>query len=105
MPVIDKSARRDGTFERDHFIYDRDVDDYVCPNAAPGFGISLLNQAGAEAWPITGATFILVYKAPGTGPAVAGTLTSSRRSRRRQEHSRSDELLAQLVQQTRIWLP
>jgi phosphate transport system substrate-binding protein len=33
-------------------------------NAAPGFGISLTNQAGAQAWPITGATFILVYKNP-----------------------------------------
>ena len=32
--------------------------------AAPGFGISLVNQAGAQAWPITGATFILVYKNP-----------------------------------------
>lgn len=33
-------------------------------NAAPGFGISLTNQPGAQAWPITGATFILVYKNP-----------------------------------------
>jgi phosphate transport system substrate-binding protein len=32
--------------------------------AAPGFGISLTNQAGDEAWPITAATFILVYKNP-----------------------------------------
>jgi phosphate transport system substrate-binding protein len=31
-------------------------------NSAPGFGISLTNQPGAQAWPITGATFILVYK-------------------------------------------
>ena len=30
--------------------------------AAPGFGISLTEQAGAKAWPITGATFILVPK-------------------------------------------
>ena len=30
----------------------------------PGFGISLTNQPGAQAWPITGATFILVYKNP-----------------------------------------
>ncbi|WP_298961188.1 phosphate ABC transporter substrate-binding protein PstS [uncultured Methylobacterium sp.] len=28
----------------------------------PGFGISLTNQAGAKAWPITAATFILVHK-------------------------------------------
>ena len=30
--------------------------------AAPGFGISLTNQPGEEAWPITAATFILVHK-------------------------------------------
>jgi phosphate transport system substrate-binding protein len=29
---------------------------------APGFGISLTNQAGDESWPITAPTFILVYK-------------------------------------------
>lgn len=28
----------------------------------PGFNLMLTNQAGAKAWPITGATFILVYK-------------------------------------------
>jgi phosphate transport system substrate-binding protein len=33
-------------------------------SAAPGFGISLTNQAGDDAWPITAATFILVYKNP-----------------------------------------
>jgi phosphate transport system substrate-binding protein len=33
-------------------------------NAAPGYGISLTNQTGAEAWPITAPTFILVYKNP-----------------------------------------
>ncbi len=31
-------------------------------NAAPGFGISLTNQPGATAWPITSASFILVHK-------------------------------------------
>lgn len=31
---------------------------------APGFGISLNNQKGATAWPITSATFILVYAKP-----------------------------------------
>ena len=30
--------------------------------AAPGFGISLTEQAGDEAWPITAPTFILVHK-------------------------------------------
>ena len=32
--------------------------------AAPGFAISLTDQAGEGAWPITAATFILVYKDP-----------------------------------------
>jgi len=32
--------------------------------AAPGFGISLTNQPGADAWPITAATFILVPANP-----------------------------------------
>lgn len=30
----------------------------------PGMGISLVNQRGATAWPITGATFVLVYREP-----------------------------------------
>jgi len=30
--------------------------------AAPGFGISLTNQAGEAAWPITAPTFILIHK-------------------------------------------
>jgi phosphate transport system substrate-binding protein len=30
--------------------------------SAPGFGISLTNQGGGDAWPITAPTFILVYK-------------------------------------------
>jgi phosphate transport system substrate-binding protein len=30
----------------------------------PGMGISLVNQKGANAWPITGATFVLVYREP-----------------------------------------
>jgi phosphate transport system substrate-binding protein len=43
-------------------------------SAAPGFGISLVNQAGAEAWPITGATLILVYKSPDKPEQVAEVL-------------------------------
>lgn len=31
-------------------------------NAAPGFGIIINDQPGAKSWPITSATFILVYK-------------------------------------------
>lgn len=30
--------------------------------SVPGMGISLVNQKGATAWPITGASFVLVYK-------------------------------------------
>jgi phosphate transport system substrate-binding protein len=33
-------------------------------NSAPGFGISLTDQPGDGAWPITAPTFILVYKNP-----------------------------------------
>jgi phosphate transport system substrate-binding protein len=33
-------------------------------SAAPGFGISLTDQAGEDAWPITAATFILVPQDP-----------------------------------------
>ena len=40
-------------------------------DAASGFAPSLLNQAGAGAWPIAGATFILVYKNP-PKPAATG---------------------------------
>lgn len=35
----------------------------------PGMGISLVNQKGATAWPITGASFVLVYK-ESTNPAA-----------------------------------
>jgi phosphate transport system substrate-binding protein len=41
--------------------------------ATPGFAPNLLDQAGANSWPIAGATFILVYKNqanPATGAAV-----------------------------------
>jgi len=32
--------------------------------STPGMGISLVNQKGAQSWPITGATFILMYCEP-----------------------------------------
>ncbi len=32
--------------------------------SVPGMGISLVNQKGAESWPISGATFALMYKSP-----------------------------------------
>jgi phosphate transport system substrate-binding protein len=37
----------------------------------PGFGVVLTNEAGAAAWPIAGATFILMHKQP-NDPAAAG---------------------------------
>jgi len=41
---------------------------------APGFGISLTNQPGDEAWPITAATFILVHKDPADPTKAADVL-------------------------------
>ena len=32
--------------------------------SVPGMGISLVNQRGGQAWPITGASFIIMYKDP-----------------------------------------
>ncbi len=32
IPVIDHSARRDGTFERADFTFDKDGDRYICPS-------------------------------------------------------------------------
>ena len=40
----------------------------------PGFGITLTNQAGDGAWPITAATFILVYKEPADAAKTADVL-------------------------------
>jgi phosphate transport system substrate-binding protein len=42
--------------------------------AAPGFGISLNNQRGREAWPITSATFILVHAKPDKPEQVQAAL-------------------------------
>ena len=36
----------------------------------PGFGVILTDQAGAEAWPVTSATFVLMHKQP-TDPDAA----------------------------------
>jgi phosphate transport system substrate-binding protein len=32
--------------------------------SVPGMGISLVNQKGDQSWPITGASFALMYKVP-----------------------------------------
>lgn len=42
--------------------------------AAPGFGISLNNQKGKDAWPMTSATFILVYAKPEKPAETAAAL-------------------------------
>jgi phosphate transport system substrate-binding protein len=42
--------------------------------AAEGYYLILTNQAGAKSWPITGASFILVYKQPDDAAAVGEAL-------------------------------
>jgi phosphate transport system substrate-binding protein len=42
--------------------------------SVPGYGVILANQAGAETWPITAATFILVYKKPDDAAATGEAL-------------------------------
>jgi phosphate transport system substrate-binding protein len=44
-------------------------------SAAPGFGISLTDQPGDDAWPITAATFILVHRNPDKPERTAQVLT------------------------------
>ncbi len=41
---------------------------------APGYYVILTNQPGAESWPITGASFILIYKQPDDPEAVKTAL-------------------------------
>jgi len=41
---------------------------------APGYYMVLTNQSGAESWPITGASFILIYKQPDDPAAVKTAL-------------------------------
>jgi len=42
--------------------------------SVPGYGVILANQAGATTWPISAATFILVYKKPDDAAATAEAL-------------------------------
>jgi phosphate transport system substrate-binding protein len=42
--------------------------------SVPGMGISLVNQNGATAWPITGASFVLVYRDPANPAATQEVL-------------------------------
>ena len=42
--------------------------------STPGMGISLVNQKGDQSWPITGATFILMYREPKNSATSQETL-------------------------------
>jgi phosphate transport system substrate-binding protein len=43
-------------------------------NSVPGYGVLLANQAGAESWPMTAPTWILLYKKPQDAAATAEAL-------------------------------
>ena len=43
-------------------------------SSQPGYGVILANQPGAESWPMTAATWILVYKKPDDAAATAEAL-------------------------------
>ena len=43
-------------------------------NSVPGYGVMLANQPGAETWPMTAATFILIPKQPQDAAATAEAL-------------------------------
>jgi len=43
-------------------------------HGTPGYGVILANQAGETVWPMTAATFILVYKKPDDAAATAEAL-------------------------------
>ena len=43
-------------------------------NSVPGFGVILTDQPGAESWPMTAATFILIHKQPQDPAAAAEAL-------------------------------
>lgn len=43
-------------------------------DAAPGFGVILTNESGAESWPVTSATFVLMRKQPSDPAAASAAL-------------------------------
>jgi phosphate transport system substrate-binding protein len=43
-------------------------------SSVPGYGVILANQPGAESWPMTSSTWILVYKKPEDASATAEAL-------------------------------
>src|SRR5262249_45465221 len=46
-------------------------------DSVPGYGVILANQPGAESWPMTAATWILMYKKPQDPAAAAEALKFS----------------------------
>jgi phosphate transport system substrate-binding protein len=43
-------------------------------NSVPGYGLVLSNQPGAQSWPMTAATFILIHKQPQDAAAAGEAL-------------------------------
>jgi len=43
-------------------------------SSVPGYGVILANQPGAQSWPMTAATWILMYKKPQDAAAAAEAL-------------------------------
>jgi phosphate transport system substrate-binding protein len=60
-------------------------------HSQPGYGVILANQPGAETWPMTSATWILVYKKPDDAAATAEALKFFAWS-----YAKGDEMASQL---------
>ena len=60
IAVVHRSDGSGTTFNFAYYLTD-DSPDW---KSVPGFGVILANQPGAASWPMTAATFILVYKKP-----------------------------------------
>src|SRR5581483_2469196 len=58
----------------------------------PGYGVILANQAGPDVWPMTAATFILVYKKPADPAATAEALKFFNRA-----YAEGDDMASQLA--------
>ncbi|MDG4903557.1 MULTISPECIES: phosphate ABC transporter substrate-binding protein PstS [unclassified Mesorhizobium] len=60
-------------------------------SSKPGYGVILANQAGAESWPMTSATWILVYQKPDDAAATTEALKFFAWS-----YARGDDMAAEL---------
>ena len=69
-----KMQNRDGKYVEPDDLTFASAADKANWFGTPGMGISLVNQRGATAWPITGASFILVYKDPANPAATQEVL-------------------------------